>query len=273
MLIDTHCHINMMIKITESIEFNQEECQKAQEILEKARTAGVTSVICIGTDVKSSYQSVDLASTFSPVFATVGIHPNDATAFWQDDIKELKRMLEKDRNGLIVGVGECGIDKHYPGYDINMQKSAFKAQIELALEYNKAIVVHTRDAYEETLECLEAFKGEPLLGTIHCFSEDLAFATRAKALGFVLGIGGPVTYPKNTLLRSVVEAVGIEHIVLETDAPFLPPQVIRGKTNSPDQIYTIAQYISELLKISFDEVSSKTSQNAQRIFGLQKQGT
>lgn len=262
-----------MIKITESKEFNQEECQKAQEILEEARNKGVLSVICIGTDVTSSSQSIKLAQLFPEVFATVGIHPNDATHEWKEDLKELKRMLQQDQEGLIVGIGECGIDKHYPGYDLERQKSCFKAQIELALTHEKALVVHTRDAYDETLECLETFKGESLRGTIHCFSEDLAFAHRAQALGFVLGIGGTVTYPKNNLLRTVVQNVGLEHIVLETDAPFLPPQVIRGKTNTPSQIHTIALYISELLNISFEEVSYKTSHNAQRIFGLKKQGT
>lgn len=268
MLIDTHCHINMMIKRTESKEFTAEECQKAQEIIEKAEFAGVSILMSIGTDVASSYESIQLANLYPRVFAAVGIHPNDTTRDWQIDRRHIKQLIMQDERGVIVAVGECGIDKHYPGYNLERQKDAFKSQIELALEFNKALVVHTRDAPDETLECLAAFKGEDLRGTIHCFSEDLSFARAAQELGFVLGIGGTVTYPKNHTLRNVIQTVGLDALVLETDSPFLPPQAIRGQENSPAQIRTIALYLGELLGSSLEEVAQKTTNNACRIFGL-----
>ena len=153
-----------------------------------------------------------------------------------------------------------------PQYNIEQQKDGFKYQIELALENDLALVVHTRDAGEETLYCLEPYKDQGLRGTIHCFSENLTFAQQTLEWGFVLGIGGTVTYPKNDLLRSVVQAVGIESIILETDAPFLPPQIIRGKQNNPAQVRTIALYLADLLNLSLEEISNATTKNVQRIF-------
>ena len=128
------------------------------------------------------------------------------------------------------------------------------------------MVIHTRGAGPETLEVLEDYKG--LRGTIHCFSEDLQFAHKAISMGFVLGIGGTITYPKNNHLREVVQTVGLNHIILETDAPFLPPQIIRGKKNHPKYIKTIAEYIANLLEVPFEEVAEKTSDKARTLFNM-----
>ena len=141
-------------------------------------------------------------------------------------------------------------------------------QIELALEHNIALVVHTRDARDETLRSLEEFKGQITKGIIHCFSEDLDFAKTVIDWNFALGIGGTVTYPKNNELRKVVTTVPLESIVLETDAPFLPIQAMRGKQNDPQYIVTIAQYIAELCEQELATVAQKTTTRAQQIFNI-----
>ena len=160
------------------------------------------------------------------------------------------------------------MDRHYPDYNLPRQIDVFRAHIECALEHNLPIIVHTRDARDETLEVLHEYRNDPLSGSIHCFSEDLEFAQETIKLGFVLGIGGPLTYPKNNTLRNVFTTVDLNNIVLETDAPFLPPQDFRGKQNHPLHIATIAHYLAELRNVSFEEIAHATTTNAQRVFKL-----
>ena len=269
MLIDTHCHINMMIKKTFDQPLSQQEIESAQIIIQEAEQLDVSTIINVGTSLVESQNCIELAKKYAHNFAVVGIHPNDLTSTWHDDFKELKALLKKKDLLKIVGIGETGLDRHYPDYNIQRQKDAFKAHIELALEYNVGLVVHTRDAHEETLRGLEEYKGQITRGIIHCFSEDQSFANTVIDWNFVLGIGGTITYPKNASLREVVVNVDLENIVLETDAPFLPPQIIRGKKNAPLYIRTVADYIAKLKEKSFEEVATITTKNAKRIFGLE----
>jgi len=266
MIIDTHCHLNMMVKKSFDTLLTKEECQSAQKIINAAKYAHISTIINVGTSLPESLNCVALAQQYACVYATVGLHPNDCTAAWQADFKEIQKLAVNKEKNNIVGIGECGMDFHYPEYNIQRQKDAFKAQIELALKHDLALIVHTRDAGHETLQVLEEFAHNNLRGTIHCFSEDLAFAETAIAWGFVLGIGGTITYPKNTILRDVVKSVGLKNIILETDAPFLPPQSLRGTENTPANLQLVAHYIAELLETSFENVTQQTTHNAHRIF-------
>ena len=160
------------------------------------------------------------------------------------------------------------MDMHYPDYNLARQRDAFKAQIELALEHNLALIVHSRDAYDETLRILEEYKNNIRGAVMHCFSYDRAYADTVIAWNFVLGIGGTVTYPKNNELRTIVQNIDLQHIVLETDAPFLPPQSMRGKQNHPKYIRDIAEYIAQLRGESFDVIANQTTQNALALFKL-----
>jgi len=266
-LIDTHCHINMLVKKTFDTVLTAEDYKNAQEIIEQAREKQVSKIINVGTSYIESMNSIYLAQKFAGVYATVGIHPNDLTDTWQQELKELEQLIAQPEN-KIVGIGETGIDTHYPDYNLQKQKDAFRVQIELALKYNLALVVHTRDAPEETLRSLEEFKNSNLRGTIHCFSNDLFFAQEAIAMGFVIGIGGTLTYPKNNILRTVVTRIKLEHIILETDAPYLPVQKMRGKQNHPANIYDIAQYLADLRTNPFDLIARTTTQTAQKLFNI-----
>lgn len=268
MFIDTHCHLQNIIKDAFDKPLSPENITSCKEIADQAFMNKVTKIINIGTSKIESDNSVVLAKNIDFVYAVIGIHPNDATEYWQDDIAHLKKYLDKKDDNKIVGIGECGIDRHYEGYNLQRQQDVFKTQIEMALEHDLALVVHTRDAGDETLRSLEQFKDAKLRGTIHCFSEDLSFANDALSMGFVLGIGGTVTYPKNTILRDVVKNVGLENIILETDAPFLSPQIVRGTKNYPKNIVLIAEYIAQLLAIPLETIAQKTTANAHRIFRI-----
>lgn len=268
MLIDTHCHINMMVKTTFDVPLTDTEITQAQHIVDEAAAEDVRTIINVGTNLIESLNCVALAQRYTSIFAAVGIHPNDCTATWRDELRDIEVLIKKKNENKIVGIGECGLDMHYPDYNLPRQKDVFKAQIELALEHDLALIVHTRDAGDETMRALEEFKGQLKRCVIHCFSEGITFADFALEMGFVLGIGGAITYPKNNTLREVVQHVPLTSLVLETDAPFLPPQEIRGKQNNPAQIATIAAYIAQLLGISKEQVSSTTTTTAQQLFML-----
>lgn len=268
MLIDTHCHINMMVKSNFDVPLSAQEVAHAKDVIDAAKMHSVTTIINVGTSVVESENCITLAQQYDAVWAAVGIHPNDCTPTWRKDLDQLKRMVIDKEINKIVAIGECGLDRHYPDYDIQRQKDAFKAQIELALEHDLALIVHTRDAYEETLRSLEEFKGQITRGVIHCFSEDQAFADTAIDFGFVIGMGGTITYPKNNALREIIAHLDLTKLVLETDAPFLPLQEFRGKQNHPQSINPIAHYIAELRLTSFEEIADATTKNAQQLFGL-----
>lgn len=266
MLVDTHCHVNMIVKNTFDTALTQNDLQSAKNIIFEAEKNDITKILNVGTSLIESLNSLELAKNFNNIYASIGIHPNDLTDSWKQELKELEKFLLNKEKNKILAIGETGIDLHYPDYNLQRQKDAFKTQIELALKNDLALVVHTRDGAEETLRCLEEFKDSNLRGTIHCFSEGLDFAAQAINWGFVLGITGTVTYPKNNILREVVKTYGLDNIILETDAPFLPPQIIRGKQNQPLYIKIIAEYIAELLNTSFEEVAKKTTENAYKVF-------
>src|SRR6266404_8926505 len=176
MLIDTHCHINMMVKNSFDTPLEKSDIPKAQVIITQAHEARVSLIINVGTRKIENQNCILLAQTFDSVFATVGIHPNDSDT-WQEDVVLIKKWLHNIKENKIVGIGECGIDLHYPDYNLNRQRDAFKAQIELALEHDLALVVHSRDAYDETLRMLEEYKNNLSHAVMHCFSYDQAFAT------------------------------------------------------------------------------------------------
>jgi len=271
-LVDTHCHLTHMIDKTTISAFSDNEIQENRKILHQAALKNVTHIIEVGTTKIDSALAIEIAKHFENVSPVIGIHPHEAKSdgalertIYKEDLIFLKKLLASHHE-KIVGIGECGLDKHYPDYNITAQIDLFTSQIELALEYDKALVVHTRDAQDETYAVLERYKDQLKRVTIHCYSNDMQFAQEVTKWGWFLGIGGTVTYPKNNALREIVKTVGIEHIVLETDAPFLPPQVIRGKTNSPEQIATIAEYIAELTQNTVEDVAHVTTANAEKLF-------
>jgi TatD DNase family protein len=256
----------MIIKTTKSGPLTDINYQQARIIIEAAQEKKVTKIINIGVDYEKSLQSIQLAQNIPGVFAVVGIHPCDAQADWKLNFEKIKKLVAQKKEHKIVGIGETGLDFYHPGFVVERQEAVFRAHIELALEYNLALVVHTRNAIDETLKILQEYTNSSLTGVIHCFSENWSTAQQIIDMNFMLGIGGIITYPKNEYLRDVVRNDFLQNIVLETDAPFLPPQEIRGKQNSPAQVRTIADYIAELLEISWQEVATKTTTNAEKLF-------
>jgi TatD DNase family protein len=268
MFIDTHCHLNLMAKSSFEKPLSAQDCQNALIFIDEAQAEKVTTLFTIGTSLIESINCIMLAKEYSSVYAVIGTHPNDATDTWQEDITEYKKLLAQKEKNKIQAIGECGLDRHYPGYNYQRQESVFKAQIELALEHNLPLVIHTRDAGDEVLKILSEYTSNGVHGVIHCFSENSAFAQDAYALNFKIGIGGTVTYPKNNYLRELVKTMPLDSLLLETDAPFLPPQSLRGKQNKPAYIRMIAEYIAELRNQSLETIAEITTKNARKLFKL-----
>ncbi len=268
MFTDSHCHLNIITKEKFDVALSENDFNLMPAIVERAQAKQVTKIINVATSLIESINSIEIAKRFEPVWATVGIHPNDLTQDWPAEIKQLKKYLDHKAENKIVAIGECGMDFYYEGYDLQRQKDGFRAQIELALHYNLPICVHTRVAPQETLRILDEYIKNNLTGVIHCFSEDLSFAKQVIDWGFVLGLGGIITYPKNTYLRDIVTQISLNDFILETDAPFLPIQTMRGKTNYPEYIYDIASYIADLKNCSLDQLAQATDANVKKIFQI-----
>lgn len=268
MFVDTHCHLNTIIKNEFDAPLPENFSQLVQPYIDEAQANQVTRIINVGTSLIESMNCVLLANHFKNMWATLGTHPNDLTTDWKSDILAYKKILQSNDKEKIVGIGEIGLDYHYPHFDKQRQYDGFRAQIELALEHDLPIVIHTRDAGDETLHVIEEYKQHNIRGIIHCFSENATFAKHAQKLGFLLGIGGTLTYPKNQYLRDIFKETPLTSIVLETDTPFLPPQYMRGQKNTPAQIAYIAQFLADLKNVPVKKVAEATTSNARSLFGL-----
>jgi TatD DNase family protein len=257
----------MISKIQAKQELNAHDIQSVKKICHEAAEHDVTKIITIGTDVQTSGHALTLSAACPDVYATVGIHPCDIVDDGKDQIRAIKEYISAHRE-QIVAIGECGYDLHHDKTTIDVQRSVFQAQIELALEHNLPLAIHSRKAIEETLRTIDTYKNDTLTGVIHCFSGDLSIAREVIDKNFLLGIGGPITYPKNDDLRHVFTTIPQDTFILETDAPFLAPQIIRGKPNHPQYVQTIAEYIANLREMSYEDIAQATTENAQRLFKL-----
>ena len=269
MFIDTHCHLDTMAR-GEKICYRddyQASPEVIQEVVEEASIVGVKKIINVGIDLKSSRYSVELAKKISEVFVGVGIHPCDCKEDWRKDFEQIRQLIKNINRDKIVAIGETGLDFYHKPFFKQRQTDAFRAHIELALELNMPVSVHIRESVDDVYRLIEEYAGD-LRGVLHCFCQNKAEALQAIEWGFLLGVGGPVTYPKNDDLREIIKEVPLKSIVLETDAPFLPPQQYRGKQNRPAYIPLIAKKIAEVRGVSVDEVERVTSNSAERLLFL-----
>lgn len=267
MLIDTHCHLEFILSHEKIEKLSFYDIDLINTIVRSAHEKSVTKIITIGTDYQRSLLCTEIAQAIPSVYCTVGIHPCDAHEDWATDFEKIKKLVVNKEKNKIVGIGESGLDFYHPNFNVDRQKDVFTAHIELALQYDLALVVHTRSAIDETLALLNPYTKNNLKAVIHCFDQDWPLAQEIIKMNFLMGIGGIVTYPKNENLRTVVLNDQLNNIILETDAPFLPPQVIRGKQNEPAQVHTVAQYLANFLHWPYEMVAEKTTHNALKLFG------
>ena len=256
MLIDTHAHLEMR-------EFNDDR----DDVIKRAREAGVEYIVTIGTTVESSRDAVLLADKYDSIYAAIGIHPHEVKDILHPAYEILRRFA---KHAKVVAYGEVGLDYHYEHSPRADQKRKFRDMLREAREVDLPIIVHDRDAHEDTIQILSEEWSPDLGGVMHCFSGDVAMAKKVIEMGFSISIAGPVTFPKAESLREVVRQIPIEHMLIETDAPYLAPQPARGKRNEPAFIRHTAEAIAQIKGLSFDDVARITSFNAMQLFGIGK---
>jgi TatD DNase family protein len=253
-LIDSHCHLD-------SPEFDNDR----EEVIERARAAGVDRMMAIGTgngppDLEAA---VRLADKFESFYATAGIHPHDAAKATPADLKHLAELLAHPK---VLAVGEIGLDYHYDFSPRETQYAVFIEQMSIAAAARKPIVIHTREAWDDTLTLLERhWTPHSLGGIMHCFSGGPAEAQRALDLGFYLSFGGIVTFPKALAVQEAAKYAPRDRILIETDAPYLAPVPKRGKRNEPALMIHTAQKLADLRGESVEELSRITTENFHRL--------
>lgn len=253
-MIDTHSHIYLA-------DFEED----FKDMLNRAKAEGVDEIYLPNIDKNSIRALLKTAAENPMCKPMMGLHPGSVKADYQELLAEVFRELENPAHQFYA-VGEIGIDLYWDKTFIEEQMKAFAIQIKKAKELNLPIVIHCRDAFDEVFEILEAYKDDQLFGIFHCFTGNAEQAQRAIDLNMKLGIGGVVTF-KNSGLDKVVKDIDLQHIVLETDAPYLAPVPFRGKRNEPSYLKYVAQKICELKDISLSELDEITTANAKQVFG------
>jgi len=234
-----------------------------EETLARAKSAGIELMVTVGYHLEASQRAVEAAQRYSQVYASVGVHPHDAKHY---DEKTERALRELAGSPKVVAIGETGLDFFRDRSPRPAQIEAFRRQIHLAKERGLPLIVHDREAHQETMQILKEEQAEAVV--LHCFSGDLAMAEEAWARGYYTSIAGPVTYPKNEGLREVVRNARPDRFVLETDCPYLPPQAFRGQRNEPAHLLSTAHEVAILLGMSLDALGRLTSENARRLFSI-----
>jgi TatD DNase family protein len=235
-------------------------------LIKRAIEAGVTRFFMPNVDSESIPGMFQIEKEFPEnCFSMMGLHPCSVSQTYQQELRVAEHWLSKRK---FSAIGEIGIDLYWDKTFFEQQQDAFRTQIGWAKKYELPYVIHSRNAFDETMEIVNEFKGDNIKAIFHCFSGNVAQAEEVIAAGnFKLGIGGVVTF-KNSGLDKVVEAIDLKHIVLETDAPYLAPVPYRGKRNEPDYLVMIAQKVADIKKISIEEVAAVTTQNSIDFFGM-----
>ena len=251
-MIDTHCHLEM-----EAFDDDRED------VIKRAREAGLEAIITIGSDFEGCKGAVALAEKYDFIYATVGIHPHDAKGFNEDIFSQIKEWA---KNKKVVAIGEIGLDYHYDHSPRDIQRDVFKKKLYYAKEINLPVIVHSREAKRDTLQILK--ESAVSKGVMHCFSGDMDMAERAMEMGFYISIAGPVTFKNASKLRDIAKAIPDDYLLIETDAPYLTPEPLRGKRNEPAFVVHTAKAIAELRGVSYEDIDRITTLNAKRLFGI-----
>lgn len=255
MLVDSHCHLDRLA-------YGQKH-QDIADALAKAEARGVSHLLCVSVTLEQFPVMLEAITPFPNVFASCGVHPLDQESVWS---KEQLHALAADPR--VVAIGETGLDYFYHPEHKAIQQAAFREHIRVARALNKPLIIHTRDAQEDTLAIMREEGAEAVGGVIHCFTEDWAMAEAALALGFYVSISGIVTFRNADRLRDVTRRLPADRLLIETDSPYLAPVPHRGVENEPAYVRDVAEYVAWLRNCSLEELAAVTSANFFRLFKL-----
>lgn len=253
MLVDSHAHLEMF-----------HAGKERDAVVQRAHDAGVNTILTIGTTLEDSRKNVAIARHYEGVWAAVGVHPHDVKEVEPPQLAEKLARLSEDNK--VVAIGEIGLDFYRNISPPAMQIDFFHRQLRLALDLGLPVIIHDRDAHQETMTMLQESNIASVGGVLHCFSGDLRMAEQAVEWGFYISIAGPVTFKKAEELREVAANIPLDRLLLETDCPFLAPVPFRGKRNEPAYVQYTANKVAELRGISAQQIAEQTSENFARLF-------
>jgi TatD DNase family protein len=261
MLVDSHCHLDRL-----DLEPYGGDLSK---VIAEANARGVERMLCVGIDMANAEEVMRIAKAYSGVYAAVGIHPMDVKAGEEiilPDMQQLKAWAEED---CVIAVGETGLDYYYTAESAEQQRESFKQHLLLSQQVNKPVIVHTREARDDTLTLIRQHGDDTIGGVLHCFTESWEMARQALDLNYYISFSGIVTFKNAAELREVVKQVPLERILVETDSPYLAPIPYRGKKNVPQYVVEVAECVAELKEVSFEELAEVTTRNFDNLFKIQ----
>ncbi len=247
-MIDTHCHVI------------SDYYDNIDELFFKIKEKGIKKIIVNGCDMKSNLEVLELVKKYDVIYGALGFHPTELDSYNDEQLQFLEEHI---CDAKIVALGEVGLDYHYENTNKNMQKDVFKKQLLIANKYHKPVIVHSRDAIQDTYNILKEYN---VIGSLHCYSGSFEMAKEFIKLGFYIGVGGVITFRNSKNLKYVVENINIDNILLETDSPYLAPEPFRGSKNDSGYLPLIAKEIAVVKGISVDEVEDITTKNACSLF-------
>ncbi|MBN4056679.1 TatD family hydrolase [bacterium AH-315-J21] len=252
-MIDSHCHLE-----------SRQYAGILEDVITRAREANISTMVNIGTDLPTSHASLALAEKYPEIYATAGVHPHSATEFDNKTKTEIRDLLQ---NPKVVALGEIGLDYYRDLSPRDIQKRVFREQLEIAAENDTPVVIHVRESFTDAFEIMSDFSSQLSSVVFHCFSEDIAAARKIFDLGWIISVGGVVTYKKATM-ADVAKFAPLESMMLETDSPYLTPTPHRGKLNEPAHVRFVCQKVAELKELTSQEVERQTDLTTNKFYRL-----
>ena len=256
MFIDTHVHLNA----------DQYE-EDLQQVIDRALEAKVEKMVVIGFDRKTIERTMQLIEQYDFVYGVIGWHPVDAIDCTQEDLEWIEQLAAHPK---IVGIGETGLDYYWDKSPKDVQQALFRKQIQLAQKIKLPIIIHNRDATGDVVQILREENAASVGGVMHCFGGSVETARECIAMDFMISLGGPVTFKNARLPKEVATEIPLEHLMIETDAPYLAPHPYRGKRNEPAFVPLVAEEIARLKGLTIEEIAQATTTNAKKFFGIDK---
>ena len=254
-MIDTHSHL-----------FDDAFQQDIEDCIKRCKSNNIQKIILVGFSHETNQRAFEYARKYKVFYPTAGLHPSEATENYLKDLEQLKKFIEDHR---VYAIGECGLDYHYGKENMAEQKALFKGQIELAIQYQLPLIIHMRDATLDTYEILKKYQGK-IFGVMHCYSGSLEMAKQFIDLGFYISLGGPVTFKNAKESKRIAQEIDLNHLLIETDCPYLAPTPYRGSRNESSYVVEVAKEIASLRNITIEQVEAITEKNAIKLFSLEE---
>jgi TatD DNase family protein len=254
MLFDTHVHLNV-----------EQFKDDVEEVIDRAKKEGVSNMVVVGFDRPTIKNAIELAEKYDFIYASVGWHPVEAIDMTEEDLRMLEELASHPK---VVALGEMGLDYYWDKSPKEIQKEVFRKQIQLAKKVKLPIVIHNREATADVVEILKEERAHEVGGIMHCYSDNVEIARECVEMNFYISLAGPVTFKNAKMPKEVAEAIPLDHLLIETDSPFLAPHPYRGTRNEPAYVKLVAEKIAEIKGISIEDVAKATTENAKKLFGI-----